>query len=474
MLTAAKHISQQGSWSRMTGMRLLGFVFTVFLVSSTVAYAAQRVVINEARVQVENQSQATQRAALKKALTQVFVKMSGNTSVLDNPGVRAALTNPQALLRSYRFDYENGMTYYIADFDQVKLTELLQREMLPLWGDRRPETIVWLAQETENRSRLILDESQPSDLREALERTAAERGIPLSLPLMDLTDNTTISTYDVWGRFVEPLRNASIRYGIDNIIGARVYRNDPTIIPEFPDDTVPSGKVENLEDVINNENASSQHEDADRGAYDSPSDPLTADYDVANGRAQGTSDSSQTTSYSGEVEGDVLSHVESVQAATTVMPFTMDEFADHAKRADEGDYALDWVFIGGGKVSYGSIYASSPQALARQLVDAYSNYLSSLYAVVGSHVSERESLTISVANIGTIKSYANATAYLNSLSVIEKATLVQQSGTVATFTLSLVGTKEDFLTSLRLETKLRVVTDAQGQSVQGYTFYWND
>ncbi|BFT30449.1 hypothetical protein D210916BOD24_16250 [Alteromonas sp. D210916BOD_24] len=454
-------------------MRLLGIVFTVLLTGTTASYAAQRVVTNEARIEVENQSQATQREALKKALRQVFVKMSGSTAVLDNPGVRAALSTPQSLLRSYRFDYDNGTTYYIADFDQVKLTDLLQREMLPLWGDRRPETIVWLAQESADRSRFLLDESQPSSLADALRQTAVERGLPLSLPLMDLTDNTSISTYDVWGRFVEPLRKASIRYGIDNIIGARVYRNDPTAIPEFSDNPVASGTIESLDDVIGNDSdisqsyakdTQAQRPDADSSHFDSMANDVV--------QVDGISSSEQPSSQTRDM--DEMSHVESVQATSVVMPFTMDEFADHAKRADEGDYALDWVFIGGGKVSHGSIYADSPEAVATQLVDAYSNYLSSLYAVVGSHVSERETLTISVANIGTIESYASATAYLNSLSVIEDASLIQQSGTVATFALSLLGTKDDFLTSLRLETKLRTVTDAQGQSVQGYTFYWND
>ena len=55
--------------------------------------------------------------------------MSGNTIVLDNL-VRAALSSPQSLLRSYRFAFDKGRTYYVAEFDQAKLNELLQREML--------------------------------------------------------------------------------------------------------------------------------------------------------------------------------------------------------------------------------------------------------------------------------------------------------------------------------------------------------
>ena len=196
--------------------------------------------------------------------------------------------------------------------------------------------------------------------------------------------------------------------------------------------------------------------------------------DSAEGEAQSEVNGDDT-----ESNGNVSNSEQAFDAALnnrddSAVPFTMNEFADYAKRADEGKYALDWVFVGGGKVSYGSIYGDSPQALGKQLIDAYSNYLSSLYAIVGIEVSEREVITVSIANIGSINSYASATDYLNSLSVIESATLVEQSGTVATYSLTLVGTVDDLLNSIQLEGRLRSVTDAYGQTVKGHSFYWSN
>ncbi len=440
MITATGYKTVQRSGRFLTFSKILCLALSAFVGVTTFSYAAQRIVVNEARIEVNDQSQSTQRIALKNALKQVFVKLSGSTSVLKNPGVKAALTTPQTLLRSYRFTFDNEKTFYVAEFDQTKLSALLQREMLPLWSDRRPETIIWLAQDVEGAGRTLLDESQSNTLLEALVQTASERGVPMSLPLMDLTDSVNISTYDVWGRFVEPLKNASLRYNVENIIGARVYRNDPTSIPEFTQETTVSEATDSL------------------GSYTYQS-------------------SVQTDGIDNEIallNGDGEQYVVETEATSATLPFTMDEFADHAKRANQGDYALDWVFIGGGKQSYGSIYADSPEALGIQLIDAYSNYLSSLYAVVGVSVSEREQVTISVANVGSIESYANATSYLNSLSVVDNASLVEQSGTVATYSVSLIGTIDDFLTSLKLETKLRAVTDAQGKFVEGYSFYWSN
>ncbi|GFD70498.1 DUF2066 domain-containing protein [Alteromonas sp. KUL106] len=454
MLTAVERNTNKGNRKRWRCKQFLGLSIIALLNYTTLVDAAQRVVVNEAQIQVDDQSQKTQQAAQKKALRQVFVKMSGSTRVLENAGIRAALTSPQSLLRSYRFAFENGRTYYVAEFDQTKLSELLQREMLPLWGDRRPETIVWLAKEDESDARIILDESLNTELQHALKQTAKERGVPLSLPLMDLTDSVNISTYDVWGRFAGPLRTASVRYNVDNIIGARVYRNDASAIPDLPDNAVPSGTVESLDDVLSDETLTNEQ---DVDAVDALSNNENNDF----------IDQQAIQAEQANIETPVTAE------DSTLIPFTMDEFADYAKRAEEGEYALDWVFIGGGKVSYGSIYGDSPEALGSQLVDAYSNYLSSLYAVVGIEASEREVVNVSIANIGSISSYASATDYLNSLSVIESASLIEQSGSVAVYSLTLIGTYDDLLNSIKLESKLRPVTDAYGQTVKGHSFYWN-
>ncbi|RZP31710.1 MAG: DUF2066 domain-containing protein, partial [Alteromonas sp.] len=345
MLTAVKRNTNGTNLTRVSLKGILGISFLAALTYAPFINAAQRVVVNEAQIQVEDQTQRTQQNALKKALRQVFVKMSGSTSVLDNAGVRAALSSPQSLLRSYRFAFDKGRTYYVAEFDQAKLNELLQREMLPLWGDRRPETIVWLAQEDENETRVILDESLNTELQHTLKQTAKERGVPLSLPLMDLTDNVNISTYDVWGRFVEPLRKASTRYSVDNIIGARVYRNDASAIPDLPENVVPSGTVESLDSVLDEEaqfraQTDGQSFDERNPRVDNTDAQRTFSDNVESGAMNNGVDAQLNDGYDETNQNlnnaDGTSAKELAQEESTTMPFTMNEFANYAKRADEG------------------------------------------------------------------------------------------------------------------------------------------
>ena len=441
----------------------LGLWATSIVLSALVSghvEATQVIQTNIAAIAVDDQSQRSQDSALKSAFKQVMIKITGNKDALQNPGVKAALRTPQAYLRSYRFDFQEGETLYVAEFDKIKLNELLQREGLPLWGERRPETLLWMATEdSESGERQLLDETTPSEMREHLSAKAKERGLPLSFPLMDLTDRTTISIYDVWGRFVQSLTQASNRYSVDNVIGARVYKNEPGTVSEVPGETA---RLEQLQ--LDATRGDSQ----DLATADLNDNPVAHESDYT---AESAEQPYNTDAMSEAGDDDSVEGVTNV----SMPPFTMDEFTTYAQRAEQGDYALDWVFVGGGKVSYGSIFADDPATLASLLVDAYSNYLSAQYAIIpGASDAEKVTITVSIANVNSVTSYANATAYLNSLSVVDSAALIQQEGSVATYTITLLGSAQDLINTVRLENKLRPVTDVYGQVVESYTFYWGN
>lgn len=441
----------------------LGLWATSIVLSALVSghvEATQVIQTNIAAIAVDDQSQRSQDSALKSAFKQVMIKITGNKDALQNPGVKAALRTPQAYLRSYRFDFQEGETLYVAEFDKIKLNELLQREGLPLWGERRPETLLWMATEdSESGERQLLDETTPSVMREHLSAKAKERGLPLSFPLMDLTDRTTISIYDVWGRFVQSLTQASHRYSVDNVIGARVYKNEPGTVSEVPGETA---RLEQLQ--LDATRGDSQ----DLATADLNDNPVAYERDYT---AESAEQPYNTDAMSEAGDDDSVEGVTNV----SMPPFTMDEFTTYAQRAEQGDYALDWVFVGGGKVSYGSIFADDPATLASLLVDAYSNYLSAQYAIIpGASDAEKVTITVSIANVNSVTSYANATAYLNSLSVVDSAALIQQEGSVATYTITLLGSAQDLINTVRLENKLRPVTDVYGQVVESYTFYWGN
>lgn len=406
------------------------------------------------QVQVEDQSQRTQQQASKDALKQVLVKMSGTTTATDNAGVRAAIRSPGQFLRSYRFDDRKGKLFFIAEFDQQALLNLLRREGLPVWGNRRPETIVWLAVEQDSGNRTIVEEAQSSEISNAISETAESRGIRVSLPLMDLTDNQAIAVYDIWGRFPQALSAASARYGVDYVIGARLYKNSNAAIPELPEP--------DKESLL--------------------SEALGTDWEQ---QEAGTNPQNETLVGAQKVDTLSVGAAANVQfqvsepqrepLASSVMPFSTAEFEAMMAEQGEGDYALDWVFIRGNDVKTGSLYGDDPASLTRLLIDGYASYLADIFSIKpGQEAQQAERLKISVANLDSLENYVKAQRYLASLSVVEHVSLSAQSGSVGTFELSLLGSAQDLVNTMSLENRLQPVRDAFGQPVQGYNFYWNE
>jgi hypothetical protein len=70
----------------------------------------------------------------------------------------------------------------------------------------------------------VLGSDEGRELRDTLERVAAERGLRLVFPVMDLQDQTAVSYADLAGGFNEPVIQASTRYVSRFVLAAHVQR----------------------------------------------------------------------------------------------------------------------------------------------------------------------------------------------------------------------------------------------------------
>jgi len=105
-------------------------------------------------------------------------------------------------------------------------SELVARNW-PVWGAERPMTLLWIAVDGGNGERTILPASSTEDawspemaelmelLTDEVERVADERGLPYTLPLLDLLDLEAISFADIWRGFDARIGAASQRYRAD-------------------------------------------------------------------------------------------------------------------------------------------------------------------------------------------------------------------------------------------------------------------
>ena len=119
-------------------------------------------------------------------------------------------------------------------FDSPGLQEALTVRNQPVWGEERPLTLLWIAIDGGPGERGILAastspvpgsdavESAAAALREELLAAATQRGLPISLPLMDVQDLDAVDFIDIWGMFSERVVQASARYGPDAVLSGRI------------------------------------------------------------------------------------------------------------------------------------------------------------------------------------------------------------------------------------------------------------
>lgn len=172
-----------------------------------------------AKVPVTSQSAQQLSSAQRQAMQQVLVRVSGLSSVLDNPVIKTQL--PEAGSYVLQYGYLNTTPKQLqVQFDQRRVTRLLRQAEEPVWGSRRPLVLVWMVTEQDFKREITADASERAT---ALKELAAVRGLPLVLPLMDLDDSFAITASDIWGGFLDPLVTASARYGADAIVVVRLY-----------------------------------------------------------------------------------------------------------------------------------------------------------------------------------------------------------------------------------------------------------
>lgn len=206
------------------------FVIVAFLPSKTLE-AVEVKGLYQASIAINSQNSSDRASALKKALAAVMLKVGGQKSVLDNDIIQKSLSNYRLYLSQYRYQHKTlqvadkqgnqKQLFLLASFNEEKINQLFQEADLPLWGSLRPLVLLWLVDE-QGLTRGIMSSSSPSNLPFMVNEFSAQRGLPIMMPLMDLTDANQIKLSDVWGRFQQPIKEASKRYLAEAIVVMRV------------------------------------------------------------------------------------------------------------------------------------------------------------------------------------------------------------------------------------------------------------
>jgi hypothetical protein len=212
--------------------RLL-FAFCLLL-AAWPALAQTGPTLGEIRVAVRDDSASARAAAIESGVAGMIARLTGD------PAVVGSLIGRRLQEQADR--YVEGFSYRRVEADEVAtpadgqqlelalqldvpaLREALVRAGIRVWPADLPTVLVWLALERDG-ERQLLDGSAAAALAPGLRSLAAERGIRVFFPLLDLADREKVTYVDVAAGFTEPIREASQRYDADWVLAGRVQRD---------------------------------------------------------------------------------------------------------------------------------------------------------------------------------------------------------------------------------------------------------
>ena len=177
----------------------------------------------EVQVPVADQSAAERNRALEAALGEVVVRVSGTREAARSGGLPSDPGQVDRLVQQYGYLVTPDGLQLQVRFEPAATDQVLRQMGLPVWGNERPTTLVWLAVQ-DGAERRLVGADEPGAAGDALRRSAQRRAVPVILPLLDLEDQSRVRFGDVWGGFFDSVLTASRRYGADAVLIGRLQR----------------------------------------------------------------------------------------------------------------------------------------------------------------------------------------------------------------------------------------------------------
>jgi len=334
-----------------------------------------------AKVAVPSQSAGDRNQALKNALRAILVKVGGKE--IAHPLLAQAIKNYNQYVTQYQYIRSNKEILLNVSFDEAKINQLFKESDLAIWGRLRPQVMVWLIQE-DGFERKIISSTSSSLLPNTIEDFSQLRGLPLVMPIMDLTDVSALTLSDVWGRFSQPVAQASTRYMAEAVVVIRISNSS---LVAAQDDSVDC--------------------------------PL----------------------------------------------------------CQTGSLAVDWSLMTDAQSEHAQIFSEQylGDNINELLIAALADITDIIYQQYALSTTNSHEFQIDVANIASLMDLIAVSDFLAELSAVQSVQLVSAKGTSRRFKLSLIGSQQALLASLKLSAQLNRYIDPLAAPVgieQVPVFYW--
>ncbi|BAP41091.1 DUF2066 domain-containing protein [Pseudomonas sp. 21LCFQ02] len=168
----------------------------------------------QVREPVTSQSPQERDRATQAAVQTMVVRLTGNTRAAEGAALAEVRKDPQQIISQYGYEPGPPQTLLV-DFDPASTDRALRQAGLPIWGSNRPSILGWWLIDSTEGSNLVGDAQEAAA---PLRRAAQHRGLPMQLPLADLSEQGVGTAQHLSASDPGELKQASERYGADAIL----------------------------------------------------------------------------------------------------------------------------------------------------------------------------------------------------------------------------------------------------------------
>ncbi|TBU76524.1 DUF2066 domain-containing protein [Pseudomonas daroniae] len=173
----------------------------------------------QVREPVASQQPEERDAALQRAVDTLVLRLTGKPEAAKDGALVELRKDPQQIISQYGYEGD----HLVVDFDAVSTDRSLRQAGFALWGVNRPAILAWWLNDTADGSNMVGDGQASA---EPLRLAAQHRGLPLRLPLADLSEQLLATDENLSAQDPDSLRSASERYGADALLAVRASESD--------------------------------------------------------------------------------------------------------------------------------------------------------------------------------------------------------------------------------------------------------
>ncbi len=197
-------------------------IFILFIGICHVSWAITLNSLYSTSVPAENKNTVARSELLQQAFRQVIRQVAGTEKLLQNEQVIVAEDKADNYVSQFSYidDPEYGLQLQV-DFNNNMIKELLRSTGQPFLGSHRPLTLAWIViDDLDGQS--IVGGGVKTDVQKIVENLTHKQGLPVIIPMNDLTDQSIIDAKDISSMSVQPLKDSATRYQADVILSAKI------------------------------------------------------------------------------------------------------------------------------------------------------------------------------------------------------------------------------------------------------------